>query len=107
MERLVKTVYPFPAYSFIGFNLRKPIFQDVRVRHAIDLLIPRDQILTQVYLTATRRRRRATTRQASPNYNHDIPPTPYDPAQATELLRQAGWKQRRAATASCTRTASR
>ena len=90
LKRLVKTVYPFPAYSFIGFNLRKPIFKDVRVRHALDLLIPRDQILTQVY-RGYASKTEGYDLQASPAYNHDIPPTPYDPAQATELLREAGW----------------
>ncbi len=43
-------VYPFPAYTYLGFNLRLPIFSDIRVRHAIDLLIPRDEILAKVYL---------------------------------------------------------
>ncbi len=43
-------VYPFPAYSYLGFNLRLPLFSDIRVRHAIDLLIPRDEILAQIFL---------------------------------------------------------
>jgi peptide/nickel transport system substrate-binding protein len=90
MKRLDKTVYAYPAYSFIGFNLRKPIFQDVRVRHALDMLIPRDQILTEVY-RGYASKTEGYDLQASPAYNHDIPPTPYDPAQATELLREAGW----------------
>ena len=28
----------------------------------------------------------------APSYNHDVPPTPYDPVLAQQLLAQAGWK---------------
>jgi peptide/nickel transport system substrate-binding protein len=90
VKRLDRTVYPFPEYTFIAFNLRKPIFKDLRVRHALDLLIPRDQILNEVY-RGYAVKTEGYDLQASPDYNHDIPPTPYDPAQAAELLREAGW----------------
>ena len=90
VKRLVKTAYNYPAYSFIGFNLRRPIFHDVRVRHALDLLIPRDQILTQVY-RGYASKTEGYDLPASASYNHDIPPTPYDPAQAKALLQEAGW----------------
>jgi peptide/nickel transport system substrate-binding protein len=91
MERLTRQVYDYPAYNYFGFNLRKPLFQDVRVRHAIDLLIPRDQILQQIYLNQYARATEGYDPPASPNFNHDIPTTPYDPAQAAQLLQQAGW----------------
>jgi peptide/nickel transport system substrate-binding protein len=90
IRRVIKTSYDIPAYSFIGFNLRKPIFQDVRVRHALDMLIPRDQILKEVY-RGYASETEGYDMPASPSYNHDIPPTPYDPAAATELLHEAGW----------------
>jgi peptide/nickel transport system substrate-binding protein len=91
LARLVKTVYNVPAYSFIGFNLRRPIFSDVRVRHAFDLLIPRDDILSTVY-RGYGNKTAGYNLPASPSYDHNILPTPYDPAQASELLQQAGWK---------------
>jgi peptide/nickel transport system substrate-binding protein len=92
MSRLNRTVYDYPAYTYLGFNLRDPKFQDVRVRHALDLLIPRDQILAQIYLNQYAKPTEGYDPPASPNYNHDIPITPYDPAQASALLQQAGWK---------------
>jgi peptide/nickel transport system substrate-binding protein len=91
MERLTRQVYDYPAYNYFGFNLRNPLFQDVRVRHAIDLLIPRDQVLQQIYLNQYARATEGYDPPASPNFNHDIPTTPYDPAQAAQLLQQAGW----------------
>jgi peptide/nickel transport system substrate-binding protein len=91
MRRLARTVYDYPAYTYLGFNLRKPIFQDVRVRHAFDLLIPRDKILSQIYLNEYAHPTEGYDPPSSPNFNHDIPVTPYDPAQAAALLQQAGW----------------
>jgi peptide/nickel transport system substrate-binding protein len=91
MGRLTRVVYDFPAYNYFGFNTRKEPFQDVRVRHAIDLLIPRDKILAQIYLNEYATPTEGYDPPTSPNYNHDIPITPYDPAQAAQLLAQAGW----------------
>ncbi len=92
VSRLNEIVYPYPAYSYLGFNLRNPIFADVRVRHAIDLLIPRDEILSQIYLNKYGSKTSGYDPPSSPNYNHDVPPTPYDPALALQLLTEAGWK---------------
>ena len=92
VKQLRKIVYPYPAYSYLGFNLRLPIFSDVRVRHAIDLLIPRQKILSQIYLNQYADACSGYDPPSSPNYNHDVPPTPEDPALARQLLDQAGWK---------------
>jgi peptide/nickel transport system substrate-binding protein len=91
-SRLNEIVYPYPAYSYLGFNMRKPIFADVRVRHAIDLLIPRDKILAQIFLNKYATTTSGYDPPTSPNYNHDVAPTPYDPTLAMQLLNEAGWK---------------
>ena len=92
VSRIKRIVYPFPAYSYLGFNLRKPLFTDIRVRHAIDLLIPRSEILSQIYLNQYASECSGYDAPASPDYNHDVPPTPEDPALAQKLLAEAGWK---------------
>jgi peptide/nickel transport system substrate-binding protein len=92
MSRLTRVVYDFPAYNYLGFNLHRDLFKDVRLREAIDLLIPRDQILKQVYLNQYATPTEGYDPPGSPNYNHAIPITPYDPARAAALLAQAGWK---------------
>jgi len=91
-SRLNKIVYPYPAYSYLGFNLRDPLFADIRVRHAIDLLIPRDEIMSQIYLNQYTIKTSGYDPTSSPTYNHDVAPTPYDPALALKLLNDAGWK---------------
>jgi len=92
MKQCHEIVYPFPAYNFLGFNLRLPLFSDIRVRHAIDLLLPRDEILAQIYLNQYANETSGFDPPSSRNYNQAIAPTPYDPAQALQLLNEAGWK---------------
>ena len=91
-SHLNKIVYPYPAYTYLGFNIRDPKFSDIRVRHAIDLLIPRDEILSQIYLNQYANKTAGYDPPSSINYNHDVLPTPYDPALALQLLHEAGWK---------------
>ena len=92
MEHLHQTVYDFPSYSYVGFNLRKPPFNDIRVRHAIDLLMPRDKILKEVYLDTYAVKTSGYDPPSEASYNRDVPPTPNDPALAQQLLTEAGWK---------------
>jgi peptide/nickel transport system substrate-binding protein len=92
ISRLRKIVYAYPAYSYLGFNLRLPMFSDVRVRHAIDLLIPRAEILSQIYLGQYASECSGYDPPSSPNYNHEVPPTPENRALALQLLTEAGWK---------------
>jgi peptide/nickel transport system substrate-binding protein len=92
MSRLRQIVYPYPAYQYVGYNLRLPIFSDVRVRHALDLLMPRDDIISKIYLGQYAEKTSGFDVPSAPSYNHDVAPTPYDPAQAAQLLDNAGWK---------------
>jgi peptide/nickel transport system substrate-binding protein len=92
MKHLRQIVYPYPAYNYLGFNLRDPLFQDIRVRHAIDLLVPRQKILDQVYLKDYGTEASGWDPPGDINYNHDVQPTPLDPALAQQLLTEAGWK---------------
>ncbi|HEV3270883.1 MAG TPA: peptide-binding protein [Candidatus Methylacidiphilales bacterium] len=92
MRHLHEMTYDFPAYSYFGFNLRNPMFSDIRVRHAIDLLMPRDEIIARVYLNQYATKTSGYDPPSEGSYNHDVPPTPYDPALAMQLLDQAGWK---------------
>jgi peptide/nickel transport system substrate-binding protein len=90
-SRFQKFATDIPTYSYIGFNLTKAPFDDVRVRRAIDHLIDREKIIAQVY--------QGFAKPTSgpffindPCYDAAIEPTKYDPARAAQLLDEAGWK---------------
>ena len=92
MNREREVVYPYPSYNYLGFNLRNPLFSDIRVRHAIDLLIPRDEIISEIYLNQYANQTSGYDMPSSPNYNSAVPPTSCDPTQAVKHLNDAGWK---------------
>jgi peptide/nickel transport system substrate-binding protein len=92
IDKCREVIYPYPTYNFLGFNNRLPLFSDVRVRHAIDLLIPRDAILSQIYLNQYATKTSGYDPPSSINYNHAVPPTPTDPNSALQILTDAGWK---------------
>jgi peptide/nickel transport system substrate-binding protein len=92
LSKCRQVIYPFPSYNYLGFNLRFQLFSDIRVRHAIDLLIPRDEILAQIYLNQYANKTSGFDPAASRNYNPAVQPTPCDPTQALQLLTDAGWK---------------
>jgi len=89
--RLKRYKYPAQSYSYIGWNLRNPLFADVRVRRALTMLIDRPRIQKDVYFGLAQ----IATGPFSPKTAYadpSIQPWPYDPAKAKELLAEAGWK---------------
>jgi ABC-type transport system substrate-binding protein len=80
------------GYSYIGYNLRRPQFQDVRVRTALGMAIDVDEIIRYVLY----RQGRWTTGpypQQTAYYDPDVQPLPYDPGGAERLLAEAGWRK--------------
>ena len=92
LEKSRQVIYPYPTYNYLGFNLRNPLFADVRVRHAMDLLIPRDAILQKIYLGIYATKTSGPDLPSVKSYNAAVQPTPNDPSDAMELLTEAGWK---------------
>lgn len=80
-----------PNYSWIGWNTKRPYFQDARVRLAMTHLLDRDGMLRNFLLGISR----PTTCHfyaESSNCDASLAPRPYDPAKAKALLDEAGWK---------------
>jgi len=90
-ERFEKMQETRRVYFYIGWNLRRPLFADRRVRQAMTLLTDRERILRDVY----RGLGRLVTGPFfidSPGYDSSLEPYPFDPARARQLLAEAGWQ---------------
>ena len=90
-ENFQKLKYPLPSYSYIGWNTRRPMFADRRVRLAMTLLLDREMILKKV-LFGLGTVVNGTFYINSPEYDFNLKPHPYDPKAAVELLKAAGWE---------------
>lgn len=90
-KEFTKHRYYLPNYSYIGWNMRNPLFSDKRVRRAMTMMVDRKEILDKILLGQGEIVASIFYKfgdQVDPN----IKPIPYDPQGARKLLAQAGWK---------------
>ena len=78
------------AYTYLGFNLLDPRFQDKRVRQALALAIDKDELVKGVLL-GLGRPANGPYQPGHWAYNENVTPYPYDPERAGALLDEAGW----------------
>jgi peptide/nickel transport system substrate-binding protein len=85
-------LYPYQTNSwwYVGFNLQRAPYDDVRVRKALSLLVDAQGLLDPV---GTGERVSGPYVPSSPYYNHDVRPRDQDPAAARALLEDAGFTQ--------------
>ncbi len=81
------------GYTYLGFNLDRPLFRDVRVRRAIAMAINRKEII-DVVLFGLGEIIATPYKPGTYWENRKIKPWPYDPVRAKKLLAQAGWRDR-------------
>lgn len=79
-------------YTYIGYNLRRPLFQDLRVRRALGMAIDVNAIIRYV-LAGEGKPATGPYYSNTPYYDPGVAPLPYDPKGALELLAQAGWRK--------------
>ena len=78
------------AYTYLGYNLKNPLFTDKRVRQAISYAINKDEIISGVLL-GLGKPATGPYKPGSWAYNDKVQNYNYDPQKARELLREAGW----------------
>lgn len=80
------------SYSYIGYNMRREIFKDRRVRTALGMAIDVDKIIRYVLYNQGERITGPFLQQTD-FYNHGVNPLPYDPQKAQQLLEEAGYRR--------------
>lgn len=82
---------PSNSYNYIGWNLRRPMFQDLRVRQAMARAVNIGEMIRYVlYGYGTQ-----STGIFTPEmwfFNPHVAPLSYDPEKAKQLLDEAGWE---------------
>lgn len=85
-------------WLYLGMNMkpeaanRPAFFTDKRVRRAMALLVPADQMNKDYMEGKAIRMSSIVSPMRKADYNTDLNPLPYDPEQAKKLLDEAGWK---------------
>jgi ABC-type transport system substrate-binding protein len=81
-----------PGYEWyhLDFNLTSPALQDPVVRRALRLAYDRATVLNKIPLGLGTLSDSPTPSNAP--YNIEMPPTPYDPSLASQMLDKDGWK---------------
>ncbi|UCF87839.1 MAG: peptide-binding protein [bacterium] len=85
-----KLRYPSLGYSYVGWNLRKPMFADRKVRRALTMLLDRQEFVENIWY-GLGRVVSGNFFIDTPEYDKSILPLPYDPEGALKLLEEAGW----------------
>ena len=80
------------GYSYIGYNRRRELFKDKRVRRALGMAIDVDKIIKYVLYEQGSRITGPFPLQTD-FYDHGVKPLPFDPDGALKLFNEAGWKK--------------
>ncbi len=82
--------YDFPSYNYVGYNQKKPLFQDKLVRQALARAINREEIVNNVYFGFARAIQ-SPIFYKRPECDTTIPIIKYNLEEAKKMLADAGW----------------
>ncbi len=80
------------GYTFLGYNMKRELFKDVRVRRAITYAIDKKEIVKGV-LFGLGEPAIGPYKPGTWVYNKKLKPYGFNPEKAKELLAEAGWKE--------------
>ena len=89
-DRFAKYKYLTNSYSYLGYNLKRPLFRDVRVRRAISHAINKQEIVDAVLL-GLGSPAAVPYKPGTYWFNDRVKGPEYDPEKAKRLLAEAGW----------------
>ena len=79
-------------FSYIGYNIRNPLFSSSEVRRALGMAIDVEQIIKHV-LYGEGERVTGPYAKMTDWYDQDVKPLSYDPDEALRILRRLGWEK--------------
>ena len=89
-ENFSKYRYLAFAYTYLGYNLKNPLFTDKRVRQAISYAVNKDEIVSGVLL-GLGKPATGPYKHGTWAFNDKVKIYNYDPTKARDLMKQAGW----------------
>ena len=78
------------GYTYLGYNLKNPLFEDIRVRQALTHAIDKEEIV-KVVLLGLGSPAKVPYKPGTVWFNDRVEDLGYDPDRARELLAEAGW----------------
>jgi peptide/nickel transport system substrate-binding protein len=88
-----KSYLEFHTMDFLEFNLREPLFQDLKVRQAMAHCIDRSFIIDNILFGYAEAATGPVSTMMTEFYSPDVPRYPFDLKQAEQLLDEAGHKR--------------
>lgn len=85
--------YPTFAYTYLGFNLKHPIFKNKKIRQALAYAIDKQEIIDVILFGLGNIATGPYVPDTWP-YNPAVKKYPYDPRMAIRLLAEEGWLDR-------------
>ena len=89
-EHSVKHVDRAGSYTYIGWNEKRAIFADKRVRQALSHLVDKQNVCDKLLLGLADPVE-SPIYPGRPEFNRNLAPWSFDPAKAKALLAEAGW----------------
>jgi len=90
---LTSIEYPGRTFTFVGWNLKSPLFTDVNLRKAFAMGIDQASLINDVLMG----KGKPATGPFLPTswaYDQNLKPQVYDPDQARAMLAEMGWKDK-------------
>jgi peptide/nickel transport system substrate-binding protein len=91
-ENYQKFRYPANGFTYMGYNIRSPLFGDKKIRQALGYAIDRQAIIDGILL-GLGRPCTGPFSDVSWAYNPHAKSYPYDPERAKRMLAEEGWKE--------------